>query len=68
MLATAIHDFRRAIIERVDEKRIKKERIEEYQDISIELRRYLAAEIASRDFERYKDRALTESHRASFMR
>jgi len=68
MLATTIHDFRRIIIERVYERRVKKQRIEEYRDISVELRRYLAAEIANREFEIHKDRALTENHRVGYIR
>jgi hypothetical protein len=48
--------------------RIKKRKLEEYKDDSIELRRYLAAEIAHREFEQHKERALTENHRAGFLR
>ena len=63
-----ITSFGRTIIEIVTPERIKKRELEEYKDDSIELRRYLAAEIANREFERHKERALTENHRAGFMR
>jgi hypothetical protein len=60
--------FGRTIIEVVTPTRFKKKNLEEYNDDSIELRRYLAAEIANREFEQRRDRALTENHRAGFMR
>ena len=63
-----ITSFGRTIIEIVTPERIKKRELEEYKDDSIELRRYLAAEIANREFEQHKERALTENHRAGFMR
>jgi hypothetical protein len=68
MLATTLSEFRKTIVERVILKRINKWKIVEHKDISIELRRYLAAEIANKEFEKRKDRALTENHRASFTR
>lgn len=63
-----ITSFGKTVIEVVTPARIKKRKIEEYKDDSIELRRYLAAEIAHRQFEQYKERALTENHRAGFLR
>ncbi|OLS31300.1 MAG: hypothetical protein ThorAB25_03890 [Candidatus Thorarchaeota archaeon AB_25] len=63
-----ITSFGRTVIEIVTPARIKKRKLEEYKDDSIELRRYLAAEIANREFEQHKDRALTENHRAGFLR
>jgi hypothetical protein len=63
-----ITSFGRTIIEVVTPARIKKRDPEEYKDDSIILRRYLAAEIANREFEQHKDRALTENHRAGFLR
>ena len=68
MLATTIHEFTKTIVHKVVPGRVKKRKIEDYTDVSIELRRYLASEIANRDFERHKERALTENHRAGFMR
>ncbi|MFW9812320.1 MAG: hypothetical protein ACFFF9_07645 [Candidatus Thorarchaeota archaeon] len=68
MLATTIYEFSRTVIERVIPERVKKQKILEYKDASIELRRHLAAEIANREFEQRKDRALTENHRTSFIR
>ena len=68
MLATTIYEFSKTIIERGIPGRVKKQKILEYKDISIELRRHLAAEIANREFEQRKERALTENHRASFIR
>jgi hypothetical protein len=63
-----ITSFGRTIIEVVTPARIKKRDPEEYKDDSIILRRYLAAEIANIKFEQHKDRALTENHRAGFLR
>ncbi|MHA2351637.1 MAG: hypothetical protein ACXAC0_01585 [Candidatus Thorarchaeota archaeon] len=63
-----ITSFGRTVIEIVPLARIKRRKLEEYKDDSIELRRYLAAEIANREFEQRKDRALTENHRAGFLR
>ncbi|MFX1559018.1 MAG: hypothetical protein ACFFBL_00345 [Promethearchaeota archaeon] len=63
-----ISSFGRTIVEIVTPDRIKKRKLEEYKDDSIELRRYLASEIAHREFERHKERALTENHRAGFLR
>ncbi|MGD9396200.1 MAG: hypothetical protein PVJ05_07220 [Candidatus Thorarchaeota archaeon] len=63
-----ITSFGKTIIEIVTPARIKKRKLEEYKDDSIELRRYLAAEIAHREFEQHKERALTENHRAGFLR
>ena len=58
----------RTIIERIIPKRIKKVKLDEYKDASIVLRRYLASELANKEFEQHKERALTENHRAGFMR
>lgn len=58
----------RLLIERISPRRIKKMKLEEYRDDSIELRRYLASEAANIEFEKNKERALTENHRAGFMR
>ncbi|MHA2026302.1 MAG: hypothetical protein ACW98U_10420 [Candidatus Thorarchaeota archaeon] len=58
----------RRLIERILPKRFKQRMLEEYKDDSIELRRYLASELANMEFEQNKDRALTENHRAGFMR
>ena len=63
-----ITSFGRTIIEVVTPARIKKRDLGEYKDDSIKLRRYLAAEIANREFEQVKDRALTENLRAGFLR
>ena len=58
----------RILIEKIIPRRIKRIKLEEYRDDSIELRRYLASETANIEFEQNKDRALTENHRAGFMR
>jgi hypothetical protein len=63
-----INSFGRTVVEVVTPARSKQRDLEEYKDDSIELRRYLAAEIANREFEQRKDRALTENHRAGFLR
>ncbi|MFW9788407.1 MAG: hypothetical protein ACFFE2_11645 [Candidatus Thorarchaeota archaeon] len=68
MIAVTIYDIGKPIIERAVPKKIKKRGFAEYRDDSIELRRFLAAEIANREFEQRKDRALIENHRAGFMR
>ena len=60
--------FGKTVIEIVTPARIKKREFEEYKDDSIELRRYLAAERAHREFEQHKERALTVNHRAGFLR
>ena len=60
--------YRRTIIERIIPKRIKRVILDDYRDDSIILRRYLASETANNEFEQHKERALTESHRAGFMR
>ncbi len=58
----------RTLIRRITPRRIKRIKLGEYRDDSIELRRYLASETANEEFERHKERALTENHRAGFMR
>ncbi|MHA1964455.1 MAG: hypothetical protein ACW97G_07735 [Candidatus Thorarchaeota archaeon] len=63
-----ITSFGRTIIGIVPLARIKRRKLEKHKDDSIELRRYLAAKIAYREFEQRKDRALTENHRAGYMR
>jgi len=60
--------IRRVFLERILPPRVRRRRLEDYKDDSLELRRYLAAESANRQFEQRKDRALTENHRAGFMR
>jgi len=68
VLATAITSFGRAIVIEQAPDRIEIRKLEEYKDDSIELRRYLAAALANRQFEQRKDRALTDVHRVGFMR
>jgi hypothetical protein len=69
MMATEIKtSFSRTFIERIIPSRVKKMKLEEYKDDSIELRRYLASEAANIEFEQRKERALTDNHRAGFMR
>ena len=58
----------RTLIERITPRRIKRIRLDEYRDDSIELRRYLASEAANIEFEQRKEQALTENHRAGFIR
>jgi hypothetical protein len=62
---TSIRDV---IIDRIVPERIRKRTFEEYKDDSIELRRFLAAELAYTQFEQHKERALAESHRLGFIR
>ena len=69
MMATETKtSFSRILMERITTRRIKRINLEEYRDDSIELRRYLASEAANIEFEQRKERALTENHRAGFMR
>jgi hypothetical protein len=68
MLATTVYEYSRTITKKLDPRRIKRHRTMKDKDNSIELRRYLAAENAHREFEQHKDRALTDNHRASFVR
>jgi len=68
MLATTVYEFSRTVIERIVPKRIRQQNIPECETVSIELRRYLAAEIAYKAFEQRKERALTENHRAGLIR
>jgi len=68
MIAKAITRFSRIFIEVSVPDRIRKRGLKEYKDDSIELRRYLAAEIANKQFEIQRDRALTDVHRMGFMR
>ncbi len=60
--------YSRTLIGRIIPKRFKKLRLEEDRDDSIVLRRYLASEAAYKEFEQHKERALTENHRAGFIR
>ena len=69
MMATETKtSFGRTLIEKIAPRRIKRIKLEEYRDDSIELRRYLASEAANREYEQRKERALTENHRAGFIR
>ena len=69
MMATETRtSLSRILIEKIAPRRIKRMKLEEYRDDSIELRRYLASEAANIEFEQRKERALTENHRAGFMR
>ena len=68
MIAKAITRFSRIFVEVSVPDRIGKRELKEYKDDSIELRRYLAAEIANKQFEMHRDRALTDVHRVGFMR
>ena len=60
--------FSRLLIERISPRRIKRMKLEEYRDDSFELSRNLASEAANIEFEKNKERALTENHRVGFMR
>ncbi|MFW9975944.1 MAG: hypothetical protein ACFFDQ_11795 [Candidatus Thorarchaeota archaeon] len=68
MLAAAITSFGKTIVVEIAPQVIERRKLEEYKDDSIELRRYLAATSANKQFEQRKDRALTDVHRAGFMR
>ncbi|NHI89881.1 MAG: hypothetical protein EAX87_10180 [Candidatus Thorarchaeota archaeon] len=68
MNATTLSDLSRIADQRFTAIRREERRAREYCDNSIELRRYLAAEIANRIFEQRKDKALIENHRAGFIR
>ena len=68
LIAKAINSFGKIVIEVSVPDRIRRRKLEEYKDDSIELRRYLAAEVANKQFEIHKERALTDVHRAGFMR
>jgi len=68
LIAKAINSFGKIVIEVSVPDRIGRRKLEEYKDDSIELRRYLAAEVANKQFEIHKERALTDVHRAGFMR
>ena len=63
-----INIFGKTIIEVVTPEQIKKRDFEDNKDYSIEIRRHLAGKIAYTQFEQRKDRALTDVHRAGFMR
>jgi hypothetical protein len=60
--------LRKAVFEKIIPLRIRRRNLENFKDDSIQLRRHLAAEIAYLQFEQHKERALTENHRAGFMR
>ncbi len=68
LLASAITSFGKAIVMEIAPQAIERKKLEEYKDDSVELRRYLAAILANKQFEQRKDRALTDVHRAGFMR
>jgi hypothetical protein len=68
MIATEKRTGIRTVFGRIVPFRKGRHRLEDIKDDSIELRRHLTAEVAYARFEQHKERAMTENHRAGFIR